>query len=133
MISNVVKNSWNWNLANFRDLVLILLEAATGSALLKNGVLLKILQYTQGNAFARVSFYAATLLKKRLCTGIFVWIFARCLRTPFSQSTSGWLLVFYNSRLLYILQLNIAGKFQVERSYYSGKKNHPYISRILQI
>ena len=66
MISNVVKNSWNWNLANFRDLVLILPEAATGSVLLKNGVLLKMLQYTQGNAFARVSFYAATLLKKRL-------------------------------------------------------------------
>ena len=34
MISSVVKNDWNWNFANFRDLVLILPEAATGGVLL---------------------------------------------------------------------------------------------------
>ena len=51
-----------------------------------------------------------------------MWIFARCLRTPFLQSTSGWLLVFYNCRWVYILQVNIAGNFQVERSHHSGKK-----------
>ena len=33
MISNVVKNSWNLNFADFRELVLILPEAATGSVL----------------------------------------------------------------------------------------------------
>ena len=38
------------------------------------------------------------------------------------QSTSGWLLVFYNCRWVYILQVNIAGNFQVERSHHSGKK-----------
>ena len=38
------------------------------------------------------------------------------------QSTSGWLLVFYKSRWLYVLQLYIAGNFQVERNHYSGKK-----------
>ena len=27
MISNIVKNSWNWNFADFKDLVLILPEA----------------------------------------------------------------------------------------------------------
>ena len=51
-----------------------------------------------------------------------MWIFARCLRTLFLQSTSGWLLVFYNCRWVYILQVNIAGNFQVERSHHSGKK-----------
>ena len=33
MTSSVVKNRWNWNLANFGDLVLILPEAATGDVL----------------------------------------------------------------------------------------------------
>ena len=33
MISNVVKNSWNLNFADFRELVLILPEEATGSVL----------------------------------------------------------------------------------------------------
>ena len=33
MISNVVKNSWNLNFADFRELVLILPETATGSVL----------------------------------------------------------------------------------------------------
>ena len=45
MISDVVENSWNWNFADFRDLVLILPEAATGSVL-----------YSQENTCARVSF-----------------------------------------------------------------------------
>ena len=45
MISDVVENSWNWNFADFRDLVLILPEAATGSVL-----------YSQENTGARVSF-----------------------------------------------------------------------------
>ena len=55
MISGVVENSWNWNFADFRDLVLILPEATTGSVL-----------YSQENTCARVSFKEATLLKKRL-------------------------------------------------------------------
>ena len=33
MITSVIKNSWNWNFANFRDLGLILPEAATGGVL----------------------------------------------------------------------------------------------------
>ena len=33
MISYVAKNSWDWNFADFRDLVLILQEAATGGVL----------------------------------------------------------------------------------------------------
>ena len=35
MILSVVKNSWNWNFANFRDLILILPEAATGGVSMK--------------------------------------------------------------------------------------------------
>ena len=33
MISNVINKNWNWSFADFRDLVLILPEAATGSVL----------------------------------------------------------------------------------------------------
>ena len=33
IITSAVKNSWNWNFANFRDLRLILQEAATGGVL----------------------------------------------------------------------------------------------------
>ena len=36
MMSNAVKNSWNWNFAYLRDLGLSLLEAATGDVLSKN-------------------------------------------------------------------------------------------------
>ena len=39
MISSIVKNRWNWNFADFRDLALILPEVATGGVLLKKGVL----------------------------------------------------------------------------------------------
>ena len=50
----------------------------------------------------------ATLLKKRLCYRCFVVNFAKFLRTPFSQNTSGWLLLwllkvslyFYNTSVL---------------------------------
>ena len=41
MISDVVENSWNWNFADFRDLVLILPETATGG-ILQEKVFLKI-------------------------------------------------------------------------------------------
>ena len=37
----------------------------------------------------------------------------RFFRTAFLQNTSGWLLLLYNSCLLYTLQLYIAGNFQV--------------------
>ena len=45
MISSVVKNSWTWNFADFRDLVLILPEAATRSVLWKK-MFLRIFQYS---------------------------------------------------------------------------------------
>ena len=46
MISNVVKNSWNWNFADFRDLVLILPELVIQRYSVKK-VFLKILQDSQ--------------------------------------------------------------------------------------
>ena len=55
MTSSEVKKSWDWNFADFRDLILILPEVTTGSALWKK-VFLKIMQYSQENIHARVSF-----------------------------------------------------------------------------
>ena len=51
---------------------------------------LDILQNSQDNSCARDSFglRPATLLKKRSGTGVFPWIFAKFLRTPFLQNTS---------------------------------------------
>ena len=54
--------------------------------------------------------------------------FARFLRAPFLQNTSGWLVLFYNSCWLYTLQLYIAGI--ALQLYIVGEKIHPYISRI---
>ena len=53
----------------------------------KKKVFLRILQILQGNACARVSFL--TLLKKRLWYMCFPVNFAKILRTPFLQNTSG--------------------------------------------
>ena len=59
---------------------------------------LEILQNSQENTCARVSFliklqaYTATLLKKRLWHRCFSMKFAKFLRIPFLQNTSGWLL-----------------------------------------
>ena len=72
MISRVVKNSCNWNFANFRYLVLILpLEV-----FYKRGVLKNVALFTdsQENSCARLFFYAATLLKRDSGIGFFLWI-----------------------------------------------------------
>ena len=74
-----VKNSWNWNFSNFKDLVLILQEATT-SGILQKKLFLKFLQYSQENACAGVLFLVATLSKER---------------THFLKNISGWLLLFY--------------------------------------
>ena len=54
MISSKAKNGWNWNFADFRDLVLILPVAATGFVRQKK-VFIKISQYSQENTRTRVS------------------------------------------------------------------------------
>ena len=66
---------------------------------------LKVLQYSEENTCARVSFYTVILLKKRIWHRGFPLNFARCLRVPFLQNTSRWLLLFYISCWLYTLQL----------------------------
>ena len=53
---SIAKNSWNWNFANFRDVVLILPEAATGSVLSKKGVVKNF----------------AIILEKHLCQSLFL-------------------------------------------------------------
>ena len=116
MISSLVKKSWNWNFANFKDLALILPEAATGAGVLKN------FKHSQENTCTRVSFYAATLLKRRLWHRGFPVNFARFLRMSFSKNTSGWLPLFYNSCWLHTLQFYIAGNFQTVERHQSGKK-----------
>ena len=55
MKSSFTKNKWNWNYADFTDLVLILPEAATEGILLKQ-VFLKISQYSQENTYAMIYF-----------------------------------------------------------------------------
>ena len=50
MLSGGVKNSWNWNFAIFRDLVLISSEA------FYKKVFLMISQYSQENTCGRISF-----------------------------------------------------------------------------
>ena len=75
-------------------------EAATGGVLLKK-LFLKALQNSQEHTSAKVSFFnkvvffneAATLLKKRLWHKCFLVNFAKFLKTPFSQNTSGRLLL----------------------------------------
>ena len=58
-------------------------------------------------------FSGCSFIRKRLWhRGISVNL-ARLLRTPFLQNASRWLLLFYHSCWLYILQLCIAGNFQV--------------------
>ena len=49
------KKSWNWRFADFRDLVLILPEAATRGVQAKK-VFSKMVQYSQEITCARVSF-----------------------------------------------------------------------------
>ena len=74
-------------------------KAATRGALYEK-VLLEILQNSQENNCARISFFPeflnlrpATLLKKRLWHRCFPVNFTKFLRTPFLQSTSGRLLL----------------------------------------
>ena len=62
-------------------------EAATEGALLKTGVLRNF------EKFSGKHLCPATLLKKRLWHRCFPVNFAKCLRTPFSQNTSGRLLL----------------------------------------
>ena len=64
-------------------------EAATRGVLIEK-VFLEILQNSQENTCARVSF----LIKLQAATWYFPVNFAKFLRTPFLQNTSGWLLLF---------------------------------------
>ena len=68
MISSAVKNSWNWNFADFRDLGLNL------PGVLSKKLFLKISEYLQENTCARVSFQAAALLERDSGTEVFLWI-----------------------------------------------------------
>ena len=53
MMSSRVKYSWNWNFADFRDLILNFTRGSNGRCSIKK-VLLKFSQYLQGNTCARV-------------------------------------------------------------------------------
>ena len=84
---------------------------------LKKKVFLKTLQKPQKNTSARVYFLIklqvapTTLLKKRFWHRCFPVNFAKFLGTPFSQNTSGQLLLgdgdFYAKSILYILKDNL--------------------------
>ena len=68
---------------------------------------LEILQNSQENTYTRVSFWikylrSATLLKKRLWPRRFLMEFAEFLRTPFSQNTTGRLLLHFKVMLVFI-------------------------------
>ena len=103
---SVVKNSWNWTLAGFRDLVLILFSKVILELFYKKGVLKNLALFT-GKCLSHRGFPVD---------------FARFLRTPFLQSTSGCMLLFYKCCWLYTLQLYIANNFQVVKSHSPEKK-----------
>ena len=63
MISSVVKNSWNWNSADFRELVLILLQAATECVLCKK-VFLKSFAIFTGKHLCQSLFVSCNFIKK---------------------------------------------------------------------
>ena len=105
MISSLVKNSWNWNFANFKDLALILPEAATGTGVLKKEIVAQVFSCEFCKIFKNVFF------KEH------VWMTASILQQ---------LLASYFA-IIYSWQLSNSGKTSI------GKKIHPYISRILQI
>ena len=122
MISSLVKNSWNWNFANFKDLALILPEAATGAGVLKN---FKHLYQSL--------FLCRNFIKKEIVTQGFSCEFCKIFKNVFfkehlwmTASILQQLLASYFA-ILYSWQLSNSGKTSV------GKKIHPYISRILQI
>ena len=112
-ISSVFKNSWNWNLADFRDLGLILPEA-TKEVFYEKGVL-KSSQYLLENTCARVSFllkilsklYYSLLKIETLAQG-FSCEFCKIFRNPFLQSTSS------------ILQQLLASYFAIIYSWQSS-------------
>ena len=84
----------------------LLIEAATRGVLYKK-VFLEISQNSQKNTCARVS--PATLLKKRPQHRCFPVNFAKFLRTPFSQNTSGRLLLYlliYNVEIYNLLDMD---------------------------
>ena len=83
------------------NLLLIFSEAATRGVLWKK-LFLEILQKSQENACARVSFFnknaglrPAFLLKKRLWHRCFPVNFAKFPRSPFLRNTFGWLLLLF--------------------------------------
>ena len=88
----------------------------------------------------------ATFTGKQLCQSLFIscnfienktlkqgFEFCKIFKKPFLKNTTRWMLLFCDSCWLYSLQLYIAGNFPVVKSHWSGKKLHPYISKILQI
>ena len=79
MISSVVKNSWNWNFLDFRDLGLILPEAATKGVSLKR-LFLKICQHSLEKSCASLPDIWVVLVNftKSLETH-FVIFFVKCL------------------------------------------------------
>ena len=139
MVSSTVKNSWNWNFADFRDLRLILPEAATGGVLWKK-VFLKIVQYSRENTCARVSFLLklrisdfCNLIKKETLTHGFSCEFFKMFKNIYfpdhllmTASILNQLLALYFP-IIYSWQLSSSEKSLV------GKNVHPYISKVLQI
>ena len=123
MISSVVESSWNWNFADFRDLGLILLEAAT-RGVLKNFAIFRGKHLYQSLFFIKVAgLRYATLLKRDSVTWILQNFYGHLFnRTPLA-SISQRLLALYIAAI-HSWQLSSNGKSLVR------KKTHP---RILQI
>ena len=114
MISSVVKNSWNWNFADFGVLVLILPVTATTSVFLKKPFL-EIFQYSQQKKnLCQGLFLSYNFIEKKTLAQRFSCEFCKFLKTLFLQNSSGCLLLFYESSWLYTLQLYIAGNLQVQ-------------------
>ena len=85
----------------FTSILLITIRSSHQRCFVKK-VFLEISQNSQESTCARTSFSIklqaaapATLLKKRLWHRCFPMNFAKFLRTPFSQNTPGWLLLYY--------------------------------------
>ena len=98
-------------------------EAATRVALQKK-VFLEILQNSQENTCARVSFFSKVAGLGRLWHRCFPVNFAKFLRTPFLQNTTGRLLIDFTVKPVYSGHLRFLEK--------SVRYNHVYIRDVFE-
>ena len=82
-----------------------------------------MVQYSQESTCARV-FLSCNFIKKETVAQGFSSEFCKIFKNSFfTENTSGWLLLFYNSCWLYTLQLYIARSFEVVKKKTVSKKN----------